>query len=113
MTSRWKRIACRSMRGTPLKSNKKIASTIASSKHHQCGVCGHRFISWHTRAPDICRPCGEIAFEIERVAGAQFVTEKAVLAARSRQVLPMNVLDASTVVIQEATSIQRDKNVQT
>ncbi|WP_211467305.1 hypothetical protein [Collimonas silvisoli] len=65
-------------------------------KMRQCVVCGHRFSHWHIRAPKICKPCGEIAFEIARVAGTEFVTAKAILCARNRQLLPQPILAAST-----------------
>lgn len=95
MTSRWKRIAARSMRS--VNQARKKHSKPGSVKQCQCAVCGHRFLPWHKRAPDICRECGNLALEIARVAGAEFVTEKAVLAARSRQLLSQPILAGATV----------------
>lgn len=97
MTSRWKRVATHSMRVGRVKRGKSTSTSTAGTKQRQCKVCGHRFSFWHERAPRICRPCGEIAFEIARVAGPKFVTDKAVLSARARQMLPKQVVAAATV----------------
>ena len=66
-------------------------------KTNQCFVCGQRFSMWRKRAPTICRPCGELAAEIAKVAGPEFVNEKSIVAARNRNRLIKPVLEAFTV----------------
>lgn len=95
MTSRWKRIATRSLRAGRQATEPYVIDAV--KKSCQCSICGRRFTPWNLRAPTMCQPCGEIVMEIARVAGSKFVTAKAVLSVRTRQLLPQQILAASIV----------------